>query len=218
MEKQKKTKIFLADDHNILRTSLRLYLEQNGYEVVGEAETGAETLQKVPVSMPDLVLLDITFPDMDGIEILYRLIEINKNLKVIALTMHEEEDYLVPFFQQGGAGYVNKSAASEELLKAIEAVQAGRFYTNENGIQVLARKEQIQKGYSAERRQILSARELEVMQWVARGYTCREIAEQLFLSVRTVETYRLRIMHKLGLKNRAELVDYAVSHDIFVSR
>lgn len=208
-----KCKIFLADDHSILRTSLRLYLEQNGYEVVGEAECGADTLAKVPLLEADVVVLDITFPDIDGVQVAKRLLETKNDAKIIALTMHDESDYLVSFFQAGGVGYVNKSAASEELLQAIETVRSGRFYVSAEGMQVLAKK-QAKGQETAQTEQILSERELEVLSYIARGYTCREIGEQLYLSTRTVETYRMRIMHKLQLKNRAELVNYAAKHGI----
>lgn len=212
---QKKVRIFLADDHNILRTSLRLYLEQNGYQVAGEAESGAETLEKVPSRKPDVILLDLTFSDMNGVQVAEKLLEDHPEYKIIALTVHEEGDYLVPFFEAGGVGYVNKCAASEELLSAIETVCSGRFYTSAEGTQVLARKQQKKQPTGKGPETILSEREIEVLRYVVKGYTCREIGEQLYLSTRTVETYRMRIMHKLGLKNRFELVEYAVKHDIF---
>lgn len=211
MEKQRKTKIFLVDDHNILRTSLRLYMEQNGFEVVGEAGDGTETIKLVPEVAPDIVVIDLTLPDMDGIQLARCLLNQDPTRKLIALTMHEESEYLLPFFEVGGAGYVNKTAASDELLKAIRTVEQNGFYVSKAGMEVLTkmqRKKQRKEALS------LSERELEVLQLVVRGYTCREIGEQLFLSTRTVETYRMRTMHKLGLKNRSELVEYAMKHDI----
>lgn len=207
-----KTTIFLTDDHSILRTSLRLYLEQNGFVVAGEAGNGEDTLKQVPELSPDIVVVDLTLPDMDGIQLARRLLKQDSSRRLIALTMHEEGEYLVPFFEAGGAGYVTKTAASDELIKAIRTVMEEGFYVSKTGMQVLTR---MQKKKQKKETLPLSEREQEVLQYVVRGYTCREIGEILYLSTRTVETYRMRIMHKLGLKNRSELVEYAMKNDIF---
>jgi len=204
----KKEALFLVDDHSILRTSLRLFLEQKGYRIVGEAADAQGALQWIPVAMPDVVLLDLTLEDMDGISLAQKLMAYNDSIRLIALTMHEENDYLLPFLQAGGMGYVNKSAAADELVTAIETVMADEVYVSRRGAQVLA------KAQKQEKTPELSQRELEVLSYVARGYTCREIGEKLFLSVRTVETYRMRLMHKLKLKNRSELVEYAAKNRI----
>ena len=204
----KKEALFLVDDHSILRTSLRLFLEQKGYRIVGEAADAQGALQWIPVAMPDVVLLDLTLGDMDGIALAQKLVSQNRSIRLIALTMHEENDYLLPFLQAGGMGYVNKSAAADELVTAIETVMADEVYVSRRGAQVLV------KAQKQEKTPELSERELEVLSYVARGYTCREIGEKLFLSVRTVETYRMRLMHKLGLKNRSELVEYAAKNRI----
>lgn len=201
-----KEALFLVDDHSILRTSLRLFLEQKGYRIVGEAANAEGALQWIPMAMPDVVLLDLTLDDMDGISLAQKLFARSGSLRMIALTMHEENDYLLPFLQAGGMGYVNKSAASDELVTAIETVMANEVYVSRRGAQVLA------KAQKQEKTPELSEREKEVLAYVARGYTCREIGEKLFLSVRTVETYRMRLMHKLKLKNRSELVEYAVKN------
>lgn len=207
-----KESIFLIDDHSILRTSLKLYLEQNGYVVVGEAQNAEEALRGISAVSPDIIIIDLTLPDMDGIQLADRLMRQDSSRKMIALTMHEESDYLVPFFEAGGVGYVNKTAASEELIKAIGMVQEEGYYVSKSGMQILTKN---QKKKKKEETLPLSEREREVLQYVVRGYTCREIGEILFLSTRTVETYRMRVMHKLGLKNRSELVEYAVKNDIF---
>ncbi len=212
MSESKKETIFLIDDHSILRTSLKMYLEQNGYQVVGEAQNGEEALRKVSESQPDIVIVDLTLPDMDGVQLAARLSKQDSSRKLIALTMHEESDYLIPFLEAGGAGYVNKTCATEELIKAIRTVLEDGFYVSKTGMQILTKK---QKRQQVTETLPLSEREKEVLQYVVRGYTCREIGEMLYLSTRTVETYRMRVMHKLGLKNRSELVDYAVKNDIF---
>lgn len=200
--------VFLVDDHAILRTSLRLFLEQKGYRIVGEAGNAEGAVQWIPIAMPDVVLLDLTLPDMDGMELVRRLMAQNAGLRIIALTMHDENDYLLPFLQAGGMGYVNKSAAGDELVAAIESVMTEGFYVSRRGAQILAK---VQK-HGESKTTKLSEREMEVLRYVVRGYTCREIGEKLFLSVRTIETYRMRLMHKLKLRNRSELVEYAVRH------
>lgn len=210
MENQRKEGLFLVDDHAILRTSLRLFLEQKGYRIVGEANNAAGALQWIPVAMPDVVLLDLTLPDMDGIELARNLAQRNAGIHLVALTMHEESEYLLPFLQAGGVGYVNKSAAGDELVTAIETVMADGCYVSMQGAQVLAKAQK----RSETKREGLSERELEVLKYVALGFTCREIGEKLFLSVRTIETYRMRLMHKLKLKNRSELVEYAAKNHI----
>ena len=202
---QNKESIFLVDDHAILRTSLRLFLEQKGYRVVGEAHDAHGALEWIPAAMPDVVLLDLTLPDMNGMDLARMLVQRNASVRLIALTMHEEAEYLMPFLQAGGMGYVNKSAAGDELVTAIETVMMDGFYVSQRGAQVIARAHKQNVKSKVE----LSERELEVLRFVARGFTNREIGQKLFLSVRTVETYRMRLMHKLGLKNRSELVEYA---------
>ena len=204
---EKRESLFLVDDHAILRTSLRLFLEQQGYRVIGEASDARGALEWIPAAMPDVVLLDLTLPDMDGIELTQVLLQRRKDMRLIALTMHEEEDYLMPFLQAGGMGYVNKSAAGDELVEAIRAVMQEGFYVSRRGAQMLAKAHRRETW----KEEALSQRELEVLRYVARGFTNREIGQKLFLSVRTVETYRMRLMHKLKLKNRSELVAYAAA-------
>lgn len=210
MNEQKKETLFLVDDHQILRTSLRLFLEQKGYRIVGEASDAKGAIQWISAAMPDVVLLDLTLPDMDGLQLAQKLTENHSMLRLVALTMHDESDYLLPFLQAGGVGYVNKSAAGDELVEAIETVMKDEVYISRQGAQILAKAQKHIESKQPE----LSEREMEVLQFVARGFTCREIGEKLFLSVRTVETYRMRLMHKLKLKNRSELVDYAVKNHI----
>ena len=210
MNEQRKETLFLVDDHSILRTSLRLFLEQKGYQIVGEASDAAGAMQWIPAALPDVVLLDLTLPDMDGLQLAQKLMEKHSALRLVALTMHDESDYLLPFLQAGGIGYVNKSAAGDELVTAIETVMRDEIYVSRQGAQVLAKAQKRIESKQPE----LSERELEVLQYVARGFTCREIGEKLFLSVRTVETYRMRLMHKLKLKNRSDLVEYAAKNRI----
>lgn len=214
-----KARVFLSDDHNILRHSLSLLLEKYGYSICGEAATGAETIAAVRQLQPDLLLQDMTLPDMSGIEVIEELTALLPELRILALTMHDEKDYLLSFLEAGGHGYVHKSAAGEDLLQAIQRVLAGEIFLRPVGVQLLAQSHKAaRQEQSAFPTVQLSGRETEVLGYLARGYTYKEIAAILFLSPRTVETYRVRIMNKLQLTNRFEMVEYAIEHRISPSR
>lgn len=210
-------RILLVDDHTLVRSGLRLLLEKDhDIEVVGEAANAADAICIVEQMCPDIVLMDITLPDSDGISATRRILHQCPQTRVIALTMHAEDAYLIKFLETGGVGYIRKSAADRDLIRAIQAVMKGEIFLQPEGIQLMARRYRTSP-YSAEAQQgpeILSDREREVMVWVAKGYTCREIGEQLALSPRTVETYRQRIMEKLNLKHRSEMVEFALRHHL----
>lgn len=210
-----KIRIFLADDHAFLRSSLVLLLEQeDDLEVVGEAGTCEETIRGVLDTRPDLLLIDISFPDCDGVEALSRIHLENPGIKIAALTMHMEEAYLMKVLNSGGAGYIHKSVADRDLITAIRDVMAGKVFLRPEGVQVLAKSACPDNILQKEKisLDVLSDREQQVLALVARGFTCKEIGERLFLSSRTVETYRERIMTKLQLEHRFQLVDYAIEH------
>lgn len=214
-----KASLFLSDDHSILRHSLRLLLEKHGYCICGEAATGTNTIAAVSQLKPDLLLLDITLPDKNGVEVTAELAGLLPDLRILALTMHDENDYLLPFLEAGGHGYIHKSAADADLLNAIERVLAGEIFLRPLGVKLLAQSHKaVQKQQSAPSAVQLSKREREVLGYLARGYTYKEIADLLYLSARTVETYRMRIMNKLQINNRFELVEYAIDHQIFPPR
>lgn len=211
----KKIRIFLADDHTLLRNALRMLLDgQPDLEVVGEAATGELTVQDVIREQPDLVLMDITLPDFDGVEATGRILKELPQIRVIAVTMHMEDVYLLKFLNAGGRGYVHKSAADRDLLKAIHTVMSGEVFLSPEGVQVVARQYLPTESVSEVKPDVLSDRERQVLQLVARGFTCREIAEKLYLSPRTIETYRERITVKLQLENRSDLVDYAIRYKL----
>ncbi len=205
-----KLRVLLADDHAILRAGLRMLLAAEGLEVVGEASDAEEALREVMRTSPDVVILDITMPGLSGLEACPRLKELSPGVKILVLTMHEDEGYLQRLLRAGADGFVLKRSAHTHLVEAVRAVAAGGTYVDPAVAGVLV------SGYLAPRRarqvpeETLSARELEVLKHVARGYTNRQIAEMLFLSVKTVETYRARAMEKLGLSTRAEVVRYAL--------
>lgn len=211
-----KIRLLVVDDHAVLRAGLKALLSsQQDLEVVGEAADGEEALALVEELQPDLVLMDLAMPGMGGLEATRLLRQKHPKTKVLVLTMHEDEDYLRETLQAGGAGYVPKKAADIELLSAIRAVANGdlylypaftRFFLEEmmGKKDAAVQPEEAKEGY-----ELLSDREREVFKLVVLGHGNREIANRLFISVKTVETYKMRIMRKLGLKRRSELVRFA---------
>ncbi|MBI5879712.1 MAG: response regulator transcription factor [Chloroflexi bacterium] len=207
-----KTRILLADDHAVLRAGLKMLLNaQSDLTVVGEAATGTEALGAVANLSPDLLLLDLTMPETDGLSVLRDVRRTYPSVRVLVLTMHEEEGYLRSALEAGAAGYCPKSAADAELISAIRAVMRGNVYIHPSHARYLLEQMLAPGGEAADALlSALSEREGEVLKLVARGHTNQDIAEQLSLSVKTVETYRARGMDKLGFKSRAALVRYAL--------
>ncbi|MCX8062161.1 MAG: response regulator transcription factor [Anaerolineales bacterium] len=211
-----KTTILLADDHAVLRTGLRLLLSQAAnVQVVGEAESGLETLHLAEELQPDLILLDISMPGLNGLEAIGLLRKRAPQARILILTMHDDVLYLRQALQNGASGYVLKKAADVELLSAIQAVMQGEIYVHPSMTRSLL-EDILPPAQSTELEQwnLLSEREKEVLRLVAYGYTAQEIANQLALSVKTIETYRARGMEKLGLSSRAALVRFALSKGI----
>ncbi len=214
---EKKLRILLGDDHAVLRAGLRVLLNlEEDIEVVGEAADGEEVVEMVEKTLPDLVLLDLTMPKLSGLECLERILERQPTMKILVLTMHDDEEYMKAVIRAGGKGYVLKKAADVELLSAIRTVSRGELYIYPPmaaallyqmvGPQTSGNKDKKEKG--------LSEREREVLKYLALGHTNQEIAEFLHISVKTVETYKTRVMEKLDLRKRAELVRYAMENGI----
>ncbi len=206
-------RVLIADDHAVLRAGLRMLLDaEPDIEVVGEARDGAEVLARVRDLRPDVLLLDVAMPRLGGLEALPRIREAAPETRVLMLTMYEDEEYLREALRSGAAGYVLKRAAAGELLSAIRTVYHGGVYLHSEHARRLledlvdrhARPEPSEEGPP------LSPREREVLRLIALGYTNQQAADMLYLSVKTVETYRARAMAKLGLHSRAELVRYAL--------
>jgi len=211
---RERIRILIADDHAVLRAGLRMLLNaQPDMRVVGEAADGNEALARVGELSPDLVLLDIAMPGLGGLEALRQIKAAHPEVEVLVLTMHDDEGYLRQVLEAGGSGYVLKRAADTELLSAIRAVHAGGTYLHPEHARMLLEGISDREGEEpgeADDYQRLSEREREVLRLLALGYTNRQAAEQLYLSVKTVETYKARLMSKLGLRSRAELVRYAL--------
>ena len=210
-----KLRILLADDHAVVRAGLRMIIaSQPDMEVVGEAADGREAIQQAERLRPDVVVLDLTMPGLGGLQALGVIREKAPGAKILVLTMHDDEGYLRQVLGAGGSGYVVKKAADMELLAAIRAVKRGEVYIHSSLTKplvegILDRRLEREAGAS-DRFEDLSEREKEVLHLLARGYTNQQIADALFLSVKTIETYRARLMEKLELRTRAELVRYAL--------
>ncbi len=215
----KKTRIIIADDHNVVRSGLRLLLQSSpDFTVVAEAEDGEEAVALVDRHKPDVVIMDISMPKLNGIEATSIMKQSNPDLKIIILTVHEDEEYVYQMLRAGASGYVLKSAGKKEIFAAIESALSGeRFFSP--GISKLIiegfikrDKEQLQaqEQLQSHSKQQLTKREIEVLQYIAQGFTNRKIAEALFLSIRTINTHRTNLMQKLDIHDTARLVRYAI--------
>ena len=207
-------KVLLADDHSIVRAGLRRLVEEsNDMEVVAEADDGRKAIQQTHKTRPNVVVLDISMPDMDGLEVISQLQSFYPKLPIIILTMYEEEQYVVRAIEAGAMGYLTKKSAPEQLVKAIRKVYAGYRYLTDEAAELLA----LRVARGAGGRSLLDAlsmRELQVLRRLALGHTNREIAESYHISIKTVDTYRSRLLKKLDLRNNAELSRFAIQNRI----
>ena len=213
VEPPKPLRVVIVDDHAVVRSGLRLLLaREEGIEPVAEAANAIEAVACALEHQPDIVLVDVTMPGESGIDAIPRLLAASPASKVLVLSMHDDPRYLRGAFSAGASGYVLKDAADAELVAAIREVAGGSTYVNPAlGARMIAAGTKEQADAEADP---LSDREHEVLRLLALGHTNQEIAEQLFISVRTAETHRAHIMRKLGLGSRAELVRYALGHDL----
>jgi two-component system, NarL family, response regulator NreC len=206
-------RVILVDDHAIVRTGLKAVLARApDIDVIGEASDGEDAITAVQRLDPDVLVMDVSMPKMDGIETTRVLSERGPRPRVLVLTMHVEEEYLVPLLEAGAAGYLVKSIADRELVDAVRAVARGDMYVRPTAARVLAR-ELTRKDPEAEDRkrfEKLTARERDVLRLTAQGFSAPEIGERLFISPKTVDTYKQRIGEKVGLAHRADYVRFAL--------
>jgi DNA-binding NarL/FixJ family response regulator len=207
-----KLRVLLADDHAVLREGMKALINaEMGMEVVGEAADGQTALQQVRSLRPDVVVMDVSMPLLSGAQATAQLQEECPHVKVLALTVHEDRSYLQALMAAGAAGYVLKRAATEELIRAIRAVAAGGIYLDPRVAgKLVSNVGRSSSAATPARGSELSDRELEVLRMIAQGYSSKEIAARLTISVKTVDTYKTRSMEKLGLDSRVDLVRYAV--------
>jgi DNA-binding NarL/FixJ family response regulator len=210
--KKNKLRILLADDHKIVRDGLRLLIDgQPDMVVIGEAANGKEALHKARELKPDVVVMDLSMPELNGLQATEQLTAIFPELKVVALTAHEDECYLSQLCKAGAAGYVLKRSAGDELIQAIGTVAKGGVHFEASlASKALARQIPGTQTKRDVRAATLSEREKEVLCRIAWGHSNKEIASDLGLSVKTVETYKVRIGEKLGLRSRTEMVQFAL--------
>ncbi|HLE15888.1 MAG TPA: response regulator transcription factor [Anaerolineales bacterium] len=208
-------RILIADDHGLMRAGLRAVLEDEpAIEVVGEASNGEEVLHLTGELLPDIVLLDIGMPGIDGIEATRRLRRIYPQIQVLILTVYDEESLLREAIRAGASGYLIKRAAEDELLAAIQAVSRGDMYIHPAITRLLLKDLSPNISSKKDALDQLTPREFEVMGYIIPGFTNRQIAETLYISMRTVEGHRASLFGKLGLKNRVELVEFAEKHGL----
>lgn len=206
-------RVVIADDHAVVRSGLKAVLgSARDIEVVAEAGSGREAIAAVNRFQPDVVLMDLTMADTDGLTATKTIADQGSTTRVLVLTMHTEDEYLVQVLQAGAAGYVVKSAADRELLEAVRTVARGDMYVQPSAARVLARGITRKDPNADDRARFerLTEREQEVLRLVAQGHTAPEIGEMLFISRKTVDTYKQRINEKLGLQHRADYVKLAL--------
>jgi len=207
-------KVLLADDHSIVRAGLRRIIEESDdIEVIAEADDGKAAIQLAREKSPDVAVVDISMPGLDGLEVVSQLKIYLPNLPIIILTMHEEEQYVVRAIEAGAMGYVTKRSAPEHIVKAIQQVLKGARYLTAEANEALVLR--VAKGASGKSTlDSLSTRELQVLRRLAMGHTNHEIASAYGISTKTVDTYRLRLLKKLNLRNNAELSRFAIQNKL----
>jgi two-component system response regulator NreC len=213
----KKIRVYIADDHSVVRVGLRTLLESEpDMVVVGQAGNGAEAVAGVQQCRPEVVVMDISMPEMDGLEATRRIRALCPDTHVVILTVHAQERYLFPVLKAGASGYVLKSTVDTELIDAIRTVARGGAFLYPSATRMVLEDylSRVQSGGEQDAYERLSEREREVLKLIALGHTASEVAGKLNLSPKSVETYRARIMEKLGLDSRPALVKYALARGL----
>jgi two-component system response regulator NreC len=204
-------RIVLADDHEMFRAGMEALLEaETNMEVVGHASTGDEAVDRAREMKPDVIVMDLSMPGSTGLEATRRISALKLKTRVLVVTMHGEEEYLVPVVEAGASGYLTKTSADSDLVDAIRIVARGEVYLPPRATRLLLQQYKGKPTEEVAQLHDLSTREQEVLALTAEGFSSREIGEKLFISPKTVDTYRGRIMEKLGLNHRSELVRFAL--------
>ena len=205
-------RVLLADDHAVLRAGLKALLDaEPDLEVVGEAGTGEEAIERVEQLRPHVVVMDLSMPGMGGLEATRAIAGRPDSPRVLVLTMHAEEDYLMPVLEAGGSGFVRKTSADEDLTRAIRTVASDEVFLYPTSASLLLRRYKVKQTTEEQDPLLqLSERERDVLAMTAEGFSSREIGEKLFISPKTVDTYRARVMEKLELTHRSQLVRFAL--------
>jgi two-component system, NarL family, response regulator NreC len=211
-------KIFLVEDHDIVRQGIKILLKNNeGIEIVGEARHGEEALRKLNHVKPDIILMDLNMPVMNGIECTKRVRQYFPDIKVLVLSMHDHENYLIDMLEAGADGYILKNTCADELVFAIKKIINGGMYMSPEFTLAMLSKYKSAKAQLGKQSVIdvkLTDREMDVLQLVAEGLTNTEMAHRLFTSVRTIETRRKKLLDKTGTKNTATLIKFALQNGL----
>lgn len=205
--------ILVVDDHAVVRQGVRQILEDvPQFCISDEAATGSEALAKIRSSPVDIVLLDISLREQNGLEVLKQIQQIDKSIKILILSMHPEKQYAIRALKAGAFGYLMKDSAPTELILALETIAQGQKYVTQSLAEQLVAE--ISGASQPDPHKLLSDRELQVMLLLAKGHTITDIGDSLALSVKTISTYRTRLLKKLGLKNTAEIIRYAIQKNL----
>ncbi len=211
-------KIILTEDHQVLREGVKSLIASPNIEIVGEASNGAELTKLLTAHKPHIIIMDISLPDISGIELTRQLSQSHPHIKVLILTMFTDETFISQAIKAGARGYLHKNTTREEMLLAIETIYSGNDFFSEH-ISKIILKSYIEKAKHGDDEtpnpyEVLSKREIEILKMFAEGFINKEIADRLFISVRTVESHKNHIMQKLNLKTQIELVKYAIRHNL----
>ena len=207
-------RLLLVDDHELFRSGVRSILETAGdMEVLADADSGEQALEAASRYQPDVVLMDVNMPGIGGIEATRRLLRHNQGIKVIALTALSDDPFPNQLLDAGASGYLTKGCPAEELFEAIRSVYSGNHYLSQDIAQKLALSGFVQQGEQSPL-SVLSAREMQVMLMITQGHSTQDISETLFLSPKTISTYRTRMFEKLGIRNDVELTHLAIRHKL----
>ena len=203
-------RVLLVEDHKVVRAGLRALLEATAQvEVVGEASSGEEGVNKARILEPDIVIMDLAMPGMDGVEATRRITALDLETKILVLTVHDEDEFLLPALDAGAAGFLNKSVADTDLMGAIEAIGRGHSYLPRRAAALMARLK-TQASSRDQGAEVLSARERTALELYAKGFSTTEAGKEMFLSPRTVESHIARAKSKLGLHSRRDVVRFAL--------
>ncbi len=215
----KEIRLLIVDDHLLVRTGIKSLLSDlNEIKIVGEAENGISAVEKVQELKPDVVLMDISMPDISGIQATEIIKAKNKKVNILILTMHENEEYAISSIQKGASGVIHKNISKEELVKAVKTVASGERYFGSSLTQLLIegllQKIEDNKNSQEKRNIILTKREKQVLSLIANGYSNQEIGDKLGISSRTVDTYKTNLMQKLNIKSTAALARFAFENNL----
>ena len=211
-------RVLLVDDHEVVRAGLRALLEATGrVDVVGEVSSGEEAVARARSLEPDIVIMDLAMPGMDGVEATRRITELGLDTKVLVLTIHDEDEFLLPALDAGAAGFLNKSVADTDLTGAVEAIMRGHSYLPRRAAALIARRKARATSHEEPEIEVLSSRERKAVEMYARGYSAAAAAREMLLSPKTVEGYISRAKSKLGLKDRRDIVRFALESGLLRS-